>query len=42
LKTKYEGRLQKSYDAPTFEVVCSIFKGLTGQKVIVPGNLYKR
>jgi len=41
LKTKYEGRLQKSYDAPTFEVVCSIFKGLTGQKVIVPGNLYK-
>jgi len=41
LKTKYEGRLQKSYDAPTFEVVCSIFKGLTGRKVIVPGNLYK-
>ncbi|OUM58303.1 hypothetical protein PIROE2DRAFT_48058, partial [Piromyces sp. E2] len=41
LKTKYEGKLQKSYDAPTFEVVCSIFKGLTGRKVIVPGNLYK-
>ncbi|KAJ1502589.1 FACT complex subunit [Coelomomyces lativittatus] len=35
---QYAGRLQKSYDAPTFEVVSSIFQGLTNKKIIGPGQ----
>ncbi|ORY90989.1 hypothetical protein BCR43DRAFT_447036 [Syncephalastrum racemosum] len=35
---KYEDKLQKHYDAPTYEVVSTIFRGLTGRKVTIPGN----
>lgn len=38
---KYEDKLQKHYDAPTYEVVSTIFRGLTGRKVTIPGN-YRR
>ncbi|KAL1923504.1 uncharacterized protein VTP21DRAFT_8484 [Calcarisporiella thermophila] len=38
INEKYEGKLQKSYDAPTYEVVSTIFRGLAGRKVTVPGS----
>ncbi|KAG0173932.1 FACT complex subunit [Apophysomyces sp. BC1034] len=38
LDEKYENKLQKHYDAPTYEVVSTIFRGLTGRKVTVPGK----
>ncbi|RUP49022.1 hypothetical protein BC936DRAFT_143450 [Jimgerdemannia flammicorona] len=38
LTNKYEGKLQKTYDAPTYEVVSTIFRALTGRKVTVPGG----
>ncbi|KAI8071472.1 hypothetical protein BC940DRAFT_253091 [Gongronella butleri] len=38
LDEKYENKLQKHYDAPTYEVVSTIFRALTGKKVTVPGN----
>ncbi|KAI8393746.1 uncharacterized protein BYT42DRAFT_552134 [Radiomyces spectabilis] len=37
LGEKYENKLQKHYDAPTYEVVSSVFRALTGRKVTVPG-----
>jgi structure-specific recognition protein 1 len=38
LKEKYEGKLQKSFDAPTYEIVSTVFRALTGRKVTVPSN----
>lgn len=38
IKTKYEGKLQLHYEAPTFEVVSTLFRLLAGQKIIVPGS----
>ncbi|KAG2184674.1 hypothetical protein INT43_000587 [Umbelopsis isabellina] len=38
LKERYEGKLQKSYDAPTYEIVSTVFRSLTGRKVTVPSN----
>ncbi|KAI9306000.1 FACT complex component Pob3 [Cunninghamella echinulata] len=38
LDEKYENKLQKHYDAPTYEVVSTIFRALTGRKVTVPGT----
>lgn len=38
IKTKYEGKLQMHYEAPTFEVVSTVFRLLAGQKIIVPGS----
>ncbi|PJF17714.1 High mobility group (HMG) box domain-containing protein [Paramicrosporidium saccamoebae] len=38
IKSKYEGKLQMQYDAPTFEVVSTLFRLLAGQKIIVPGS----
>lgn len=38
LKTKYEGKLQLHYEAPTFEVVSTLFRLLAAQKIIVPGS----
>ncbi|KAI8989988.1 hypothetical protein BDB01DRAFT_779623 [Pilobolus umbonatus] len=38
LDEKYENKLQKHYDAPTYEVVSTIFRTLTGRNVTVPGN----
>ncbi|KAI7898497.1 uncharacterized protein BX663DRAFT_524973 [Cokeromyces recurvatus] len=34
LDEKYENKLQKHYDAPTFEVVSNVFQALTGRKAI--------
>ncbi|ORX46533.1 SSrecog-domain-containing protein [Hesseltinella vesiculosa] len=36
LDEKYENKLQRHYDAPTYEVVSTIFRTLTGRKVHVP------
>ncbi|CAO3587986.1 unnamed protein product [Absidia cylindrospora] len=38
LDEKYENKLQKHYEAPTYEVVSTIFRALTGRKVTVPGS----
>lgn len=38
IKVKYEGKLQRHYEAPTFEVVSTLFRLLAGQKIIVPGS----
>jgi structure-specific recognition protein 1 len=38
LNKDYAGKLQRSYDAPTFEVVSAIFRGLTGKKITIPGQ----
>jgi len=34
---EYASRLKQSYDAPAYDVVSSIFRGLTGRKIIAPG-----
>ncbi|ORZ40141.1 hypothetical protein BCR44DRAFT_1411133 [Catenaria anguillulae PL171] len=34
----YAGTLAPSYDAPMFEVVTAVFRGLTGQKILIPGG----
>ncbi|CAO3628976.1 unnamed protein product [Mucor hiemalis] len=38
LDEKYENKLQKHYDAPTYEVVSNVFRALTNRKVTVPGS----
>ncbi|KAI9248518.1 hypothetical protein BDA99DRAFT_446206 [Phascolomyces articulosus] len=38
LADKYENKLHKHYDAPTYEVVSTIFRSLTNRKVTVPGS----
>lgn len=38
LSTKYEGKLQKQYEQPTYQVVSTLFRVLTGRKVTVPGS----
>jgi len=38
LKEKYDGKLDKRYEAPAYEVVSSIFKVLSGKKVTTPGT----
>ena len=35
---EYASRLKKEYDAPAYDVVSSIFRGLTGRKIIAPGT----
>ncbi len=35
---KYDGKLQLHYEAPTFEVVSTLFRVLAGQKILVPGS----
>lgn len=37
LESKYAGALQKKYEAPTFQVISSVFKALTGRRVTPPG-----
>ena len=37
---KYE-RLKKSYDDPTFEVVSSVFRALSGRKIIGSGSFQR-
>lgn len=41
INDKYENKLQKRYDAPTYEVVSTVFRALTNRKVTVPGT-YRR
>jgi structure-specific recognition protein 1 len=35
---QYASRLKQKYDAPAYDVVSSIFRGLTGRKIIAPGQ----
>jgi structure-specific recognition protein 1 len=37
LEGKYEGKLKKRYEEPTFKVVTTLFRVLTGQRLIAPG-----
>lgn len=37
-RAKYEGKLQMHNEAPTFEVISTLFRLLAGQKIIVPGT----
>lgn len=36
-QAEYASRLKQKYDAPAYDVVSSIFRGLTGRKIITPG-----
>lgn len=38
IKSQYDGKLSLHYDAPTFEVVSTLFRILAGQKILVPGS----
>ncbi|UZJ54955.1 hypothetical protein CBS101457_004275 [Exobasidium rhododendri] len=38
LQEKYEGKLKKRYEDTTFRIVSSLFRVLSGQKLIAPGN----
>lgn len=38
IQGKYGGRLKKRYEEPTFKIVTSIFKVLSGQKLTVPSS----
>jgi structure-specific recognition protein 1 len=38
LEEKYEGKLKKRYEDTTFRIVTSLFRVLSGQKLIAPGN----
>lgn len=38
LQEKYEGKLKKRYEDTTFRIVTSLFRVLSGQKLIAPGN----
>ncbi|KAG9035886.1 FACT complex subunit [Tulasnella sp. JGI-2019a] len=42
IATKYEGKLQKKYDLPTYRVVSEVFRGLSGRKMIAPGSFASR
>ncbi|KAG8904601.1 FACT complex subunit [Tulasnella sp. 403] len=42
IDTKYEGKLQQRYDLPTYRVVSEVFRGLSGRKMIAPGNFASR
>lgn len=38
IQTKYDGKLKKRYEDPTFRIVSSLFRVFSGQKLIAPGN----
>lgn len=38
LQTKYDGKLKKRYEDTTFRIVTSLFRVLSGQKLIAPGT----
>ncbi|KAJ9643506.1 FACT complex subunit [Coniosporium tulheliwenetii] len=38
LEEKYKGKLQTRYEAPIAQVIASVFRGLTGKKVITPSK----
>lgn len=33
LNTKYEGKLEKHYETAMYQVVSTVFRGLTGKKI---------
>jgi len=35
---KYEGKLKKNYEDPTYEVVSTVFRALVGKKIIGSGT----
>lgn len=37
IQNKYEGKLKKRYEEPTFKIVTNLFKVLSGQKLTAPG-----
>ncbi|KIM41048.1 hypothetical protein M413DRAFT_72548 [Hebeloma cylindrosporum] len=39
---KYDGKLKKNYEAPTFDVISSVFRALTGKKIIGSGSFQSR
>lgn len=41
IQEKYQGKLEKRYEAPAYEVVSSIFRALSGKKVTIPGNFQR-
>ena len=38
LKEKYDGKLEKEMKGPTFKVLSTLLKALTGKKITLPGN----
>ncbi|PPQ75186.1 hypothetical protein CVT24_010126 [Panaeolus cyanescens] len=42
IDTKYEGKLKKSYEAPTYEVISSVFRSLAQKKIIGSGSFQSR
>ncbi|KAL9940812.1 hypothetical protein V8E36_000300 [Tilletia maclaganii] len=38
LQDKYQGKLKKRYEEPTFRIVSNVFKHLSNQKLTVPGS----
>lgn len=38
IQEKYQGKLKKRYEEPTFKIITNVFKVLSGQKLIVPGS----
>ncbi|KAF1991934.1 SSrecog-domain-containing protein [Aulographum hederae CBS 113979] len=41
LKDKYNGKLQKSYEAAQYQIIAQIFRGLAGKKIVQPSKDYK-
>lgn len=41
IQEKYQGKLEKRYEAPAYEVVSSIFRALSGKKVTIPGSFQR-
>jgi len=35
---KFEGRKDKEFTGPIYEVISKVMKGLVGRKITVPGN----
>jgi structure-specific recognition protein 1 len=42
INTKYEGKLQKKYEAPSHEVISAIFRALSGKKITGPAAFLSR
>lgn len=38
IQEKYQGKLKKRYEEPTFKIITNVFKVLSGQKLTVPGS----
>lgn len=38
IQEKYEGKLKKRYEEPTFRIVTNVFKVLSGKKLVTPTN----